>query len=60
MASPSLLVIAQGKREAIEAMHRVITSTRGQGNGGNNPLGFPLGVDGKPVELKVVLLQGVR
>ena len=58
MASPSLLIIAQGKREAIEAVRKVITSTRGQGKGGNDPLGLPLGVDGKPIELKVISLQG--
>ena len=58
MAAPSPLVIAQGKMEAIEAVRRVITSNRGQGNGNSNPLGLPLGVDGKPVELALVSFQG--
>ena len=53
MATPSSLVIAQGKMEAIEAVKRVITSNRG-----NNPLGLPVETDGKPVELSLVSFRG--
>ena len=53
MATPSPLVIAQGKMEAIKAVKRVITSNRG-----SNPLGLPVGADGRPVELSLVSFQG--
>ena len=50
MAKPSPSAIAQGKMEAIEAVRKVITPCEG-----DNSLGLPTEVDGRPVELSLAL-----
>ena len=46
MASPPAHVVEQGKREAIEAVRRMITHTGSPMARDNNPLGLPQEKDG--------------
>ena len=53
MATPSPSAIAQGRMEAIEAVRKVIPPCKG-----NNSLGLPTEVDGKPAELSLTPFRG--
>ena len=53
MATPSPSAIAQGRMEAIEAVRKVITPCKG-----DNSLGLPTEVDGRPVELSLAPFRG--
>ena len=48
MATPSPSAIAQGRMEAIEAVRKVTLPDKG-----DNSLGLPTEVDGRPVELSL-------
>ena len=60
MASPPAHIVEKGKREAIEAVQRAIAHSRAHIVRDNNPLGLPQGKDGRPLKLRVVLLQGTE
>ena len=58
MALPPAHIVEKGKWEAIEAVRRATVHSRAHMVRDNNPLGLPQGKDGRPIELRVVLLQG--
>ena len=58
MASPPAHIIAEGKREAIEAVRKVTTHSRAHMVRDHNSAGLPRGKEGRSIELRVVSLQG--
>ena len=58
MAWPPAHIIAEGKREAIEAVQKVTPHSGAHMVRNHNPTGLSQGKEGKPLELKVVSIQG--
>ena len=58
MASPPAHIVEKGKREAIEAVWRATAHSGAHMVRDNNPVGLPQGRNRRPIEFRVVLLQG--
>ena len=60
MASLLAHLVEKGKRDALEAVWRATSHSGAQTVRDHNPLGLPQGKDGRPLELRVVLLPGTE
>ena len=58
MASPPAHIVEQGKREAIEAVQRMIAHSGSPVVRDNNPFGLPQEKDRRSTKLRVLSLQG--